>query len=78
VFVVFWHRASSTITLSELAHFRVRLPHPDAFVYAVGVVLGGGRRTACDWPGHPVRRRSGLAGDMSEAIVVSGIARGER
>ena len=53
------------------------LPHPSAFAYLIGVLeLGGGALLIV---GRLVRPTALLlAGDMVGAIVVSGIARGER
>jgi putative oxidoreductase len=76
VFVVFGI-GKFTNHASELASFQgYGLPHPDAFVYAVGVVeVVGGVLLAI---GRAIRAAAlVLAGDMVGAIVVSGIARGE-
>lgn len=76
VFVIFG-AAKFTNHGTEVGSFRTyRLPSPDAFVYAIGIIeLGGGVLLIA---GLATRIASlVLAGDMIGAIVVSGIGQGE-
>ncbi len=70
--------AKFTSHAAELASFRAYgLPSPDAFVYLIGAIeIGGGILILCGLASRPACLV--LAVNMVGAIIVSGIARGER